>query len=137
MPWIPNPRISLIHPTSPIPLHPNKLNLIFLPLATLHRRLRRLRNARPHLESPKTDTRLGSLACPIRRFVRIVTVLLVFFRTGLCGLETAGEDVGEEAAQRWHADAEDADEGFEDGPVCGGDVVVGGVCGSGELDEGL
>lgn len=53
------------------------------------------------------------------------------------GAEAAGEDAGEEAAEGGHADAEDADEGFEDGPVGCGDVVPGCVCGGGELDEGL
>jgi hypothetical protein len=55
----------------------------------------------------------------------------------LGGAETLGEYVREEAAQCGHADAEDADEGFEDGPVGCRDAIECGICGGGKLDEGL
>lgn len=118
----------------PTPLQLHELNLILLARTALDPRLHRLRNRASASKTRFRVFRARGLAARelVRRVGRVVVV--VVFGVGLCGAEAAREDVCEEAAQGGHADAEDADEGFEHGPVCCGDIVECGVCRGGELN---
>jgi hypothetical protein len=118
--------VQLHPPLSTIPrcFQLDKHDLIILS-ATFHRRFRRLSNTGRPKRLPKANARLRGFRSASKNLVRRASFIVIpILGVCLCGTETLGEYVREEAAQGGHADAEDTNKGFEDGPVCCGDAVV-------------
>ena len=55
----------------------------------------------------------------------------------MCGAEASREQFSKKASQGRQTNTQDADKGFEDGPVCGCNVVICWVCGCCKLHQGL
>jgi hypothetical protein len=111
-------------------LHIHKLNLIVLPVFTLNLRIYRLCDPRTlHASRPSSRAPDGRHA--VRQLVWGVVLLVL--RIVLRRAKAVWRDICQEASQSWHADAEDADESFEDRPVCSRDIVVCWIRRGGEL----
>lgn len=115
------------------------MNFIILLCAALDYCIYGLGDSRSAQASCKAHAGPEELAFSIGELVwciwRVVWLLLRTLWVGRS--KTARKKSAEETTHRGHADAEDADVCFKNRPVCGRNVVVCGICGIGELDEGL